>query len=75
MVLYLLSVDFECILDKNKNPISYMDLNLLSEDVSKLQPGIGSKMQENKPLPPGAQRSVPREVRFVSLLKISSLPL
>ncbi|XP_073490056.1 FAST kinase domain-containing protein 1, mitochondrial-like isoform X1 [Aquarana catesbeiana] len=53
---YYYTVDFECILDKNKNPISYMDLNLLSEDVSKLQPGIGSKMQENKPLPPGAQR-------------------
>ncbi|XP_077304071.1 FAST kinase domain-containing protein 1, mitochondrial-like isoform X2 [Lithobates pipiens] len=52
---YNYSVDLECILDKNKNPISYVDLNL-SEDDSKLQSGIGSKMQEDKPLPPGAQR-------------------
>ncbi|CAI9544876.1 unnamed protein product [Staurois parvus] len=53
---YYYTVDFEFILDENKKPISYMDLNLLSADVSKPQFGIGGTMQENKPLPPGAQR-------------------
>ncbi|XP_040213732.1 FAST kinase domain-containing protein 1, mitochondrial-like [Rana temporaria] len=53
---YYYSVDFECILDKNKNPISYTDLNLPSADVSKLQSEIDGTMQEDEPLPPGAQR-------------------
>ncbi|XP_018410063.1 PREDICTED: FAST kinase domain-containing protein 1, mitochondrial-like [Nanorana parkeri] len=51
---YYYSIDFECILDKNKNPVSYMDPNLLSTDVSNMQ--SGSKMKIAISLPSGFQR-------------------
>ncbi|CAH2305714.1 FAST kinase domain-containing 1, mitochondrial [Pelobates cultripes] len=56
MTPYYHSIDFECILDKNKKPIPYMDQNMLSADLSKLQWGLDKQLGETKSLPPGAQR-------------------
>ncbi|KAM4626080.1 FAST kinase domain-containing protein 1, mitochondrial [Discoglossus pictus] len=56
MTPYYHDIDFECILDKNKNPIPYMDQNLLSADLSKVHCGTDNPLLETKSLPPGAQR-------------------
>uniref|UniRef100_F6T209 FAST kinase domain-containing protein 1, mitochondrial n=2 Tax=Xenopus tropicalis TaxID=8364 RepID=F6T209_XENTR len=56
MTPYYHAIDFECILDKNKKPIPYLDQNVLSADLSKVQWGNGGPLQETKSLPPGAQR-------------------
>ncbi|OCT63566.1 hypothetical protein XELAEV_18044663mg [Xenopus laevis] len=56
MTPYYHTIDFECILDKNKKPILYLDQNVLSADLSKVQWGNGGQLQETKSLPPGAQR-------------------
>ncbi|XP_053327113.1 FAST kinase domain-containing protein 1, mitochondrial [Spea bombifrons] len=54
MTPYYHSIDFECILDKKKRPIPYMDQ--LSADLSKMQWGPDNQLLETKSLPPGAQR-------------------
>ncbi|KAG8432410.1 hypothetical protein GDO86_016889 [Hymenochirus boettgeri] len=56
MTPYYHTIDFECILDKNKKPIPYMDQNMISTDLLKVQWGSGSPVMETKSLPPGAQR-------------------
>ncbi|XP_010215781.1 PREDICTED: FAST kinase domain-containing protein 1 [Tinamus guttatus] len=50
---YCYEIDFECILDKNKRPLSYMSQNILLGDME----GIHSKRGiKDTALPPGAQR-------------------
>ncbi|XP_053554379.1 FAST kinase domain-containing protein 1, mitochondrial [Bombina bombina] len=56
MTPYYHDIDFECLLDKNKKPIPYMDENILSADLSKLHTGLDGQLLETKSLPPGAQR-------------------
>ncbi|NXX21790.1 FAKD1 protein, partial [Podargus strigoides] len=50
---YYYEIDFECILDENKKPLSYMPQNIPLDDVE----GIHLRQDEGrKALPPGAQR-------------------
>ncbi|XP_044159401.1 LOW QUALITY PROTEIN: FAST kinase domain-containing protein 1, mitochondrial-like [Bufo gargarizans] len=53
---YYYTVDFECILSKNKKPIAYMEENKLSSNVAEVQWGLESQIWDNKSLPQGAQR-------------------
>ncbi|XP_077131663.1 FAST kinase domain-containing protein 1, mitochondrial-like [Ranitomeya variabilis] len=53
---YYYTVDFECILSKNKKPIAYIEENKLSANVAEVQWGQDSQMCDNKSLPQGAQR-------------------
>ncbi|KAM4011740.1 FAST kinase domain-containing protein 1, mitochondrial-like, partial [Anomaloglossus baeobatrachus] len=53
---YYYTVDFECILSKNKMPIAYIEENKLSANVAEVQWGQDSQMCDNKSLPQGAQR-------------------
>lgn len=50
--------DFECILDKNKKPLSYMTQNILLDDLSGIHLRHDIKDEERKALPQGAQRLV-----------------
>ncbi|XP_063789781.1 FAST kinase domain-containing protein 1, mitochondrial [Pseudophryne corroboree] len=52
---YSYSIDFEYILDSNKKPIEYMEDNSISANWLK-EHELSSQVQENKPLPQGAQR-------------------
>lgn len=51
--------DFECILDKNKKPLSYMAQNILLGALEGIHWRCDIKVEERKALPPGAQRLVP----------------
>ncbi|KAM8806539.1 FAST kinase domain-containing protein 1, mitochondrial [Eudromia elegans] len=50
---YSYEIDFECILDKNKQPLSYMSQNVLLSDMERLHSKCDIK---DTALPPGAQR-------------------
>ncbi|NXE46509.1 FAKD1 protein, partial [Casuarius casuarius] len=53
---YYYEIDFECILDKNKRPLSYMAQNILLDDSEGIHLRHDIKDTERKALPPGAQR-------------------
>ncbi|XP_019472725.1 FAST kinase domain-containing protein 1, mitochondrial isoform X2 [Meleagris gallopavo] len=53
---YYYEIDFECILDKNKKPLSYMTQNILLDDLSGIHLRHDIKDEERKALPQGAQR-------------------
>lgn len=50
--------DFECILDKNKKPLSYTAQNILLDDLRGIHLRHDIKDEERKALPQGAQRLV-----------------
>ncbi|XP_053925404.1 FAST kinase domain-containing protein 1, mitochondrial [Cuculus canorus] len=53
---YYYEIDFECILDENKNPRSYMAQNIPLDDVKGIHLSHDVKDEGRKALPPGAQR-------------------
>uniref|UniRef100_A0A8B9T4W3 FAST kinase domains 1 n=1 Tax=Anas platyrhynchos TaxID=8839 RepID=A0A8B9T4W3_ANAPL len=53
---YYYEIDFECILDKNKKPLSYMAQNILLGALEGIHWRCDIKVEERKALPPGAQR-------------------
>ncbi|NXI61207.1 FAKD1 protein, partial [Anseranas semipalmata] len=53
---YCYEIDFECILDKNKKPLSYMAQNVLLSDLEGIHWRYDIKDEGRKALPPGAQR-------------------
>ncbi|KAM6260286.1 FAST kinase domain-containing protein 1, mitochondrial isoform 1-T4 [Spheniscus humboldti] len=53
---YYYEIDFECILDENKKPLSYMAQNIPLDDVEGIHLRCDIKDEGRKALPPGAQR-------------------
>ncbi|KAF1411355.1 FAST kinase domain-containing protein 1, mitochondrial, partial [Spheniscus magellanicus] len=53
---YYYEIDFECILDENKKPLSYMAQNIPLDDVEGIHLRCDVKDEGRKALPPGAQR-------------------
>ncbi|XP_064019563.1 FAST kinase domain-containing protein 1, mitochondrial [Pogoniulus pusillus] len=53
---YYYEIDFECILDENKKPLSYMALNVTLDDVESIRFRRDIKDDWRMALPPGAQR-------------------
>ncbi|XP_010129091.1 PREDICTED: FAST kinase domain-containing protein 1 [Chlamydotis macqueenii] len=53
---YYYEIDFECVLDENKKPLSYMAQNIALEDVEGIHFRHDIKDEGRKVLPPGAQR-------------------
>ncbi|XP_015724042.1 FAST kinase domain-containing protein 1, mitochondrial isoform X2 [Coturnix japonica] len=53
---YYYEIDFECILDKNKKPLSYMAQNILTDDLREIQLRHDIKNEQREALPQGAQR-------------------
>ncbi|KAM9380589.1 FAST kinase domain-containing protein 1, mitochondrial [Phaethornis superciliosus] len=53
---YYYEIDFECILDENKKPLSYMVQNLPSDNVEGIHLRHDMKNEGRRALPPGAQR-------------------
>lgn len=53
---YYYEIDFECILDKNKKPLSYTAQNILLDDLRGIHLRHDIKDEERKALPQGAQR-------------------
>ncbi|NXG16257.1 FAKD1 protein, partial [Grallaria varia] len=53
---YYYEIDFECVLDENKKPLSYMAQNVPLGDVEAIRWRHGIKDEGRKALPPGAQR-------------------
>ncbi|XP_066543906.1 FAST kinase domain-containing protein 1, mitochondrial [Amia ocellicauda] len=53
---YFYAIDFECILDKHRKPIPYVEPRVLVTEGGKVQWGPGTASQEGTELPPGAQR-------------------
>ncbi|NXF52095.1 FAKD1 protein, partial [Oceanites oceanicus] len=53
---YYYEIDFECILDENKKPLSYMAQNIPLDDVEGIHLRHDIKDEGRKALPPGAQR-------------------
>ncbi|NXC66454.1 FAKD1 protein, partial [Anhinga anhinga] len=53
---YYYEIDFECILDENKKPLSYMAQNIPLDDVGGIHLRHDIKDERRKALPPGAQR-------------------
>ncbi|OPJ80027.1 FAST kinase domain-containing protein 1 [Patagioenas fasciata monilis] len=53
---YYYEIDFECILDENKKPLSYMAQNIPLDDVEGVHLRHDIKDDGRKALPPGAQR-------------------
>ncbi|XP_009491871.1 FAST kinase domain-containing protein 1, mitochondrial [Pelecanus crispus] len=53
---YYYEIDFECVLDENKKPLSYMAQNIPLDDVEGIHLRDGVKDEGRKALPPGAQR-------------------
>ncbi|XP_075286977.1 FAST kinase domain-containing protein 1, mitochondrial isoform X2 [Opisthocomus hoazin] len=53
---YYYEIDFECVLDKNKKPLSYMAQNIPLDDMEGIQLRHDIKDEGRKALPPGAQR-------------------
>ncbi|NXV99485.1 FAKD1 protein, partial [Fregetta grallaria] len=53
---YYYEIDFECILDENKKPLSYMAQNIPLDDVEGIHLRNDIKDEGRKALPPGAQR-------------------
>ncbi|XP_075036795.1 FAST kinase domain-containing protein 1, mitochondrial [Mixophyes fleayi] len=65
MTPYCYSIDFEYILDNNKKPIEYLEQNSEEHELS-------NPLQENKPLPEGAQRFAVILLNHRTTLKYSS---
>ncbi|XP_062434121.1 FAST kinase domain-containing protein 1, mitochondrial isoform X1 [Rhea pennata] len=53
---YYYEIDFECILDKNKRPLSCMAQNILLDDLEGIHLRHDKRDAERNALPPGAQR-------------------
>ncbi|NXN74751.1 FAKD1 protein, partial [Himantopus himantopus] len=53
---YYYEIDFECVLDENKKPLSYMAQNIPLDVVEGIHLRHGIKDEGRKALPPGAQR-------------------
>ncbi|XP_030435295.1 FAST kinase domain-containing protein 1, mitochondrial isoform X4 [Gopherus evgoodei] len=53
---YYYGIDFECILDKNKKPLPYMDQSIVLADLVQWGPDI--QLLGKKGLPPGAQSRI-----------------
>ncbi|XP_041117271.1 FAST kinase domain-containing protein 1, mitochondrial [Polyodon spathula] len=54
---YFYAVDFECVLDKNKTPLPYVEQSpLLISEGRKVQWGTLTQLKERRELPPGAER-------------------
>ncbi|NXM24280.1 FAKD1 protein, partial [Oxyruncus cristatus] len=53
---YYYEIDFECVLDENKKPLSYMAQNIPLNDVGGIHLRHDIKDEGRKALPPGAQR-------------------
>ncbi|KAJ6660729.1 hypothetical protein lerEdw1_017355 [Lerista edwardsae] len=53
---YYYGIDFECILDKNKKPLPYMDQNVVVADLERVHWGLDGQFTGSRGLPPGAQR-------------------
>ncbi|NXR01998.1 FAKD1 protein, partial [Sagittarius serpentarius] len=53
---YYYEIDFECVLDENKKPLSYMAQNTPLDDVEGIHLTHDIKDERRKALPPGAQR-------------------
>ncbi|XP_017692167.1 PREDICTED: FAST kinase domain-containing protein 1, mitochondrial isoform X2 [Lepidothrix coronata] len=53
---YYYEIDFECVLDENKKPLSYMAQNIHLDDVGGIHLRHDIKDEGRKALPPGAQR-------------------
>ncbi|NWU79998.1 FAKD1 protein, partial [Onychorhynchus coronatus] len=53
---YYYEIDFECVLDENKKPLSYMPQNIPLDDVRGIHLRHDIKDEGRKALPPGAQR-------------------
>ncbi|KAK4817503.1 hypothetical protein QYF61_016510 [Mycteria americana] len=53
---YYYEIDFECILDENRKPLSYMAQNIPLDDVEGIHLRHDIKDEGRKALPPGAQR-------------------
>uniref|UniRef100_A0A8C3DAS9 FAST kinase domains 1 n=1 Tax=Corvus moneduloides TaxID=1196302 RepID=A0A8C3DAS9_CORMO len=53
---YYYEIDFECVLDVNKKPLSYMVQNILLDGVGAIHLRHDIKDEGRKALPPGAQR-------------------
>ncbi|NWU52026.1 FAKD1 protein, partial [Dromas ardeola] len=53
---YYYEIDFECILDENKKPLSYMAQNIPLDDVEGIHLRLDIKDEGRKALPPGAQK-------------------
>ncbi|XP_027767330.1 FAST kinase domain-containing protein 1, mitochondrial isoform X2 [Empidonax traillii] len=53
---YYYEIDFECVLDENKKPLSYMAQNIPLDDVGGIHLRRDIKDEGKKALPPGAQR-------------------
>ncbi|NXY74513.1 FAKD1 protein, partial [Glareola pratincola] len=53
---YYYEIDFECILDENKKPLSYMAQNLPLDDMEGIHWRHDVKDEGRKALPPGAQK-------------------
>uniref|UniRef100_A0A8D2LV35 FAST kinase domains 1 n=1 Tax=Varanus komodoensis TaxID=61221 RepID=A0A8D2LV35_VARKO len=53
---YYHEIDFECVLDRNKKPLPYVDENGARADLKNVHWSQESPLLERKELPPGAQR-------------------
>ncbi|KAJ7415584.1 FAST kinase domain-containing protein 1, mitochondrial [Willisornis vidua] len=53
---YYYEIDFECVLDENKKPLSYMAQNIPLDNGEAIHWRHGTKDEGRKALPPGAQR-------------------
>ncbi|KAM6079081.1 LOW QUALITY PROTEIN: FAST kinase domain-containing protein 1, mitochondrial [Theristicus caerulescens] len=53
---YYYEIDFECILDENKKPLSYMAQSIPLDDVERIHLRHDIKDEGRKALPPGAER-------------------
>ncbi|XP_033900610.3 FAST kinase domain-containing protein 1, mitochondrial isoform X1 [Acipenser ruthenus] len=54
---YFYAVDFECVLDKNKTPLPYVEQSpLLISEGRNVQWGTDTQLKERRELPPGAER-------------------
>lgn len=53
---YYYEIDFECVLDENKKPLSYMGQTVSLDDTEGMHLRHGFKDEGRKALPPGAQR-------------------
>lgn len=56
MTPYYYTIDFECVLDRNRKPLPYMDRNTLLSDLVKTNWGPDSQAITSRDLPPDAQR-------------------
>ncbi|NXL10631.1 FAKD1 protein, partial [Mesembrinibis cayennensis] len=53
---YYYEIDFECVLDENKKPLSYMAQSIPLDDVERIHLRHDIKDEGRKALPPGAER-------------------